>query len=211
MLSTRFVVPLLCGLLISFPAQAAVTIIHFDSFPGMTNIPGLSVPSASQLSDQLLPTLGVSFRSAAGYVAVANHSPAPTVSMPNVIGGVTADGKLSYGTFVRISFFDPSNPIAKAVTDFISIRGDQEPLPGATATMEAFDVLGQSLGTVSANDSSVGLTLSLTLPGIHSILLTQDSDAWTYDGTIGFDNLQFNSIPAPGAILLGWLRRRKTL
>jgi len=214
---------LLCGLLMLSSAQGAVTTIDFDSFPGMIDIPGSSVPLASQLSDQLLSTSGVSFQSAAGFVAVVDHSPyGPTVSMPNVIGGVTAAGLLSYDTFVEISFFEPSNPAVKAVTDFVSIRGDQVPLPGATATMEAFDVSGNSLGVAVAFDSAAGLALSLAHPGIHSILLTQDSASSLYDGTIGFDNLQFNPIqpvPAPGAILLGiagvglvgWLRRGRAV
>lgn len=217
----RYLMPAFCGFLMLSSAEASVTTIDFDSFPGMTNIPGLPVPLASQLSDQLLSVCGVSFSSAADYVAVSNHSPSLTVSMPNVIGGVTPAGELSYGTFVKVSFFDPSNSALKAVTDFVSIRGDQHPLLNATATMEAFDVFGHSLGTVTAFDSTAGLTLSLTLPEIHSILLTQNS-ASIYDGTIGFDNLQFNSlkpIPVPGAILLGilgssfvgWLRRRRVI
>jgi len=216
----RHLVPGLCGLLMFSSAQGAPTTVDFDSFPGMADTPGLSVPSASQLADQLLSTSGVSFRSATDYVAVVEHA-GPTVSMPNVIGGVTADGLLSFGTPVHISFFDPSNSAVKAVTDFVSIRGDQVPLPGATATMEVFDVFGNPLATVSAPDSTTGLTLSLALPGIHSIRLTQSS-ASSYDGTIGFDNLQFDPVepvPAPGAILLGtigaglvgWLRRRRTL
>ena len=101
----------------------------------------------------------------------------------------------------------------------MSIRGDQVPLSGATATMEAFDVLGNSLGTETASDSAAGLTLSLTLTGIHSVVLTQDSASSVYDGTVGFDDLQFRPVPAPGAILLsiagtglvGWLRRCKVL
>ncbi len=222
MLSTRSFVGVLCGLLIFSSAQAAVTTIDFDSFPGMANTPGLAVPVASQLSNQLLGTLGVSFRSAAPYVAVANHLPNPTVSMPNIIGGVTAGGLLSYGTFVQISFFDPSNPAAKAVTDFVSIRGDQAPLVGATATMEAFDVLGNSLGTVTAPDSAAGLTLSMAIAGIHAVVITQNSASGNVDGTIGLDNLEFNTlavVPVPGAVLLGalgmglvgWLRGRRTL
>lgn len=153
-------------------APAHAVTIDFDSLAGMTNSPGSIVPDANQLSSGFL-SLGVSFSSLAGYVAVVDHSPNPTVSNPNVIGGVTADGRLSYGSPVTISFFDPSNPAILGVTDFVSIRGDQVPLPGAVASMEAFDVLGNSLGVVSAFDSIDGLTLSFTAPGIHSIILTE--------------------------------------
>jgi hypothetical protein len=115
-----------------------------------------------------------------------------------------ADGTLSYGTPITIAFFDPSNPAAKAVTDFVGIRGDMVP-SGGTASMEAFDTSGQSLGTVTDFDSSLGLTLAINATGIHSILLTQDSASGPNDGTIGYDNLEFNEVssaPAPATLLL---------
>jgi len=209
------------GIMFSTSTQSATVTIDFDSLSAMTNSPGTNVPLQNQLSDQLLNTLGVSFRSEANYVAVVDHdSPpgcvltiCPTVSMPNIIGGVTAAGDLSYGTPIVISFFNPSNPTVRAVTDFVSIRGDQVPQAGATATMEAFDLLGTSLGIITANDSTEGLTLSLGLAGIHSIRLTQNSS------TIGFDNLTFNAVPVPAAVwlfgsgligLIGVARRKKS-
>ena len=209
------------GIMFSTSAQSAIVTIDFDSLPAMTNSPGTNVPLQNQLSDQLLNTVGVSFRSEANYVAVVDHdSPpgctipiCPTVSMPNIIGGVTAAGDLSYGTPIVISFFNPSNPTVRAVTDFVSIRGDQVPEAGATATMEAFDLLGTSLGTITAIDSTEGLTLSLGLTGIHSIRLTQNVS------TIGFDNLTFNAVPVPAAVwlfgsgligLIGIARRNKS-
>lgn len=109
---------------------------------------------------------------------------------------------LSYGTPFTISFFDLSNTNIKAVTNFVSIRGDQVPLSGATATMEAFDVIGNSIGMVTANDSTVGLTLSLRLAGIHSVRLTQNLASSLYDGTIGFDDLTFTPVPLPGTLFL---------
>ena len=142
-------------------------------------------------------------------MAVVNHQPLGTLSVPNVISGVTDDGMYVFSddTPIIISFFDPSNSTVKAVTDFVSIRGDLAPLTGATATMEAFDVFGNSLGKVTDYDSSAGLTLSLTFSGIHSVLLTQNSGGGI-GGTIGFDNLAFNSVvpvPLPAAVLLGIL------
>lgn len=201
-LAKQSAIALVTGFLVSSAAEAAF--IDFDSLPGMFNSPGSTVPVASQLSDGFLSTLGVSFSSATDYVAVVIHSPDPTVSMPNVIGGVTAGGGLSYGTPIDITFFDPADATTKGVTDFISIRGDQFPLPGATATMEVFDISGNSLGLTSASDSSVGLTLSLSFPGIHSVRLTQNS-ASIFDGTIGFDNLSFNTVQAVSAPATVWL------
>ncbi|MDO8706131.1 MAG: VPLPA-CTERM sorting domain-containing protein [Sulfuricaulis sp.] len=202
--ATRTVFSAFSGLMMCSVAHAATVDIDFDSLAGMTNSPGSSAPVANQLSTGFL-SLGVSFSSPAGYVAVVVHAPNLTVSMPNVIGGVTADGKLSYGSPVTISFFDPSNPAILGVTDFVSIRGDQVPLPVADASMQAFDVLGNSLGAVSASDSTAGLALSFTASGIHSITLTQNSASGSFDGTIGFDNLSFNTVqavPVPAAVWL---------
>jgi hypothetical protein len=203
LLARKSVIALVTGFIVSSAAEAAF--IDFDSLPGMFNSPGSTVPIESQLSDGFLSTLGVSFSSASGYVAVVSHSPFPTVSVPNVIGGVTAGGLQSYGTPIEFTFFDPANSTTKGVTNFVSIRGDQAPLAGATAAMEAFDIDGNSLGFTSAPDSTGGLTLSLAFPGIHSVRLTQNSASSGIDGTIGFDNLSFNTVtavPAPAAVWL---------
>ncbi len=183
------------GVLAVVPPRSVPVTIDFDSLPGMFNSPGDLVPEPSRLGDAFLSTLGVSFRSDADYVAVSEHAPFPTVSPPNVIGGVTASGELSYGTPIEISFFDPANPTIQRVTDFVTIRGEQAPIVGSTATMEAFDVFGASLGSVTAADSVDGLTLHLNVPGIHSVRLTQDSPGFGFDGTIGFDDLSFTIDP----------------
>lgn len=194
---------LVAGFIVSSAAEAAF--INFDSLPGMFNSPGSTVPTESRLSNSFLSMFGVSFSSSTDYVAVVNHSPYPTVSTPNVIGGVTVDGRLSYGMPIEFTFFDPANSTTIGVTNFVSIRGEQAPLFGATATMEAFDILGNSLGSTTASDSTDGLTLSLAFEGIHSIRLTQNSAGFGYDGTIGFDNLSFNTVtavPVPAAVWL---------
>jgi hypothetical protein len=97
------------------------------------------------------------------------------------------------------------NPSVKGKTDFVSIRGEKVPLAGATATMEVFDAFGKSLDSVTAIDSAAGLTLSISAPGIHSVILTQDSANAMYDGTIGFDDLQFDpvsAVPLPPSVLM---------
>ena len=176
-------------------------LITFDLISGMQNKPtsaSFPVPTESQLGDNLVSTLGVSFTSGAGFAAVVNHGGNPTLSQPNVLGGTTTSGLLDYIAPVDIAFFDPSNPAKKAVTDFISIRGDQFPSPGATATMEIFGVSGNSLGTVTANDSFIGLTLEFTISGIHSARITQTRGNGQSIGTIGYDNLMFRPVtPVP--------------
>ena len=174
-------------------------LITFDLIPGMINRPTReSVPTESQLGNDLVSTFGVSFTSGAGFAAVVNHGNNPTPSPPNVLGGTDASGLLDYIAPVDIAFFDPSNPAKKAVTDFISIRGDQRAVPGATATMEIFGVSGNSLGTVTASDSFIGLTLEFTIPGIHSARITQTRGNGQSIGTIGYDNLMFRPVtPVP--------------
>ncbi len=186
--------------LVCAPAQA-VTVINFDSLPGMPNNPGTIIPTANRLSNQLLSTTGARFASAVGYVAVVNLSLRPgetTTSMPNVIGGVNSAGNLSYGTPVWITFFDPANSLVPAITDFVQIRGDTLPLSGATATVDGFDIRGQLIGSVTASDTAGGLTLTLAVPNIHSVRVSQNSAGFGFDGTIGLDDLAFNPVqPVP--------------
>jgi hypothetical protein len=185
------------GLLASNGASAVL--ITFDDLPGMANSPGSLVPGPSRLSDQYL-SQGVRFSSGAGFVAVVDltsSGPNHTHSNPNGIGGVSAAGTLSYGTPIEMSFFDAVTGTA-GVTDFVSIRGDRIPIAG-TATLTAFGFDGSSLGSVTANDDPVGLTLSLALSGIHRLVLTETS------ATIAFDNLTFNApirVPEPTTVLL---------
>ena len=181
-------------------AQEVLT-IDFDSIQGMRNLPGSSVPESSRLTDQFLSSHGVSFLSEAGYAAVCIHegvgtsSPMPTQSPPNILGGTTADGKIAYSGPITITFHDPTDPARSAVTDFVKIRGEMAPVDGASAKMEAFGLDGKLLGSVSDFDSSAGLTLSLSLPGIHSIRLTQQNSGEPF-GTIGYDNLEFHRVSA---------------
>ncbi len=198
----------------SYPgSMSQFVLIDFDSIPGMRNVPGSLVPETSRLTDQFLSAYGVRFRSAAGYAAVCIHEdpgwaeagnpiggfPAPTHSAPNVLGGTTADGKMAYSGPITITFHDPANPEGPAVTDYVRIRGEMAPLDGASAKMEAFGLDGKLLGSVSDFDSSAGLTLSISLPGIHSIRLTQQNSGEPF-GTIGFDNLEFHPVSSATAM-----------
>jgi hypothetical protein len=179
-------------------ASAIPLTIDFDSFSGMSNSPGNPVPLSSQLSNQLQPTTGAVFSSTAGYVAVVDLGPGHAISSANGIGGVNALGQLSYGTPITVTFFDPTNALAKAVTDFVEIRGDQHAILG-TATLTAFGIGGGFLGAFTANDVAGGLTLNLSVPGIHSVRISETS------ATIAFDNLRFNpvtSVPEPASLML---------
>lgn len=173
--------------LLGLPCALAQTVdLHFDNIPGMTNAVGAVVPTASRLSSQLIATHGVSFSSQGGFVAVVNHG-ALTPSVPNILGGSTTNGTLSYATGVTFAFFDPAHPTVQATTDFVRIRGDLSAIPG-TATMKAFDVAGQLLAAQTVPDVSTGLVLSIATAGIHRVELSQTSN------TIGFDDLSFHAV-----------------
>lgn len=198
-MNTRFVTRTSSVLCLALAAAGAHAVLFsFDELPGMINLPGTPVPEASRLSDQYLAEHGIVFGSLGGYAAVSEHAPNPTTSMPNVIGGTTSAGALSYGSMLHFAFFDPSVPGQPAVTDFVRVRGDQVPVPGAFAVFEAFDVQGNLIGSQTAFDSTEGLNATFSMPGIHRIEITQNSACCGADGTIGFDDVEFNPVtPAP--------------
>jgi len=90
--------------------------------------------------------------------------------------------------------------------------------PGETLTMTAYDGVGGTgavLDTDSFTSSEVATVYSLSVSAsdIRSIVVSDGVALWA------MDDLKFQPIPAPGAILLGsigvglvgWLRRRRTL
>lgn len=132
--------------------SATTVTIDFDSLSAMPNQPLVSVPLAAQLSDQIHRSTGAVFSSTLGYVAVVDATrglTSSTPSMPNSIGGVDALGRLDYSANIEILFFDPFNISRPFITDFISILGDTSTQAGATATLEAFDVNGTLIGSVT--------------------------------------------------------------
>src|SRR5205085_10837127 len=93
---------------------------------------------------------------------------------------------LKYHSPVVITFTMPGAPTIAAVTNSVSIRGDF-PNTSGFATMEAFDVNGVLLKSVTVTDA-VGFTLSISIANIHAVRITQTlSD-------IAFDDLHFNPL-----------------
>ena len=182
----------------------AATVITFEEAPNglaaMVNAPGTVVPLASQLTNQYLASSGVSFTSLAGYAALVNHGVGnPTASIPNIIGGTTADGRLDYDAAITISFFDIANTSVKAVTDSFKIQGDWVPLGTGQVFATAFDADGNLLASTSDTDNKVfgvsGPVLQFSIAGIHSVVISGDN------GTVGFDQLEYGTllaVPEPG-------------
>ncbi len=207
-------------------AEAASLVINFDNLASMPNAPGLAVPIADQLSNQLLSTDGVLFSSdsSSNFVAVADNSVTGTTSLPNAIGGVNNAGQLSYGTPILISFFLPTNTSVAAATNSVAIFGDTDPLHG-TITLNAFDVNGALVGSDTEIDAGgTKLQVTTTNPIIHSISVLEAGASF---GNVAFDDLTFttplvavspSTVPEPNSLMLlgigamgvlGYARRRR--
>ncbi len=189
------------------PASAQALTIDFEGLPAMTFITGNPIPPSVRLSDQFLPTLGVRFASGSDYVPVislGDISSAP--SGVNGIGGSTDTGILTYNDAfpITISFWDPSNPLRPATTDFVSIRGD---LIGSSFTVDfdAFDTDGNLIATDSGRDIG-GRTYSVSADAIHTVRFSGvPTPTIGGSGGVGLDDLTFNPvtpIPEPSTALL---------
>jgi hypothetical protein len=181
------------------PVGAHAAIITFEEAvapTAMTNSPGAAVPTGSRLTNQYL-SQGVLFSSGAGYAAVVLHVTSPTnatPSFPNVIGGTTAGGALSYSTAITATFVQPGNASVLATTNFVRVLGDRFPLGSGTVTLSAFGLNGALLGSTTADDVGpigTGPALELSLAGIHRVTFTGSS------GTVAFDNFEFGELTVP--------------
>lgn len=194
MTSYRSILALAAMLIVGSSHAATIT---FEEMPmglvAMGNSPGAPVPVASRLAGQYLASDGVSFSSLSGYAALVNHGAGnPTASVPNIIGGTNANGTLNYDAPITISFFDPGNTSARAVTSFFTIQGDWFPLGSGSVFAQAFDFSGNLLGSTSDTDNKVfgvsGPVLTFSMAGIHSVIISGDN------GTVGFDQLEFGTL-----------------
>lgn len=180
------------------PASAATT-LTFDALTAMPNSSGSIVPVGSRLSTAYLSTNGVSFSSGSAFVAVVDHyfDPIATPTPPNIIAGTNAAGQLDYGAPIVAAFFNPASTGQKATTNFVSVLADRFPLGTGIVTLEAYDLSGALLGTVTAPDTGpvgTGPSLSLAVSGIHSVRF------FSNNLTVGFDNFEFGDLSVAGAV-----------
>jgi hypothetical protein len=188
----------------SVSARAVTPIvIDFESFPGMGFSSGFPIPVASRLSNQLLATDGVLFSSGAPYVPVLNLGAGHAVSGTNGIGGSTAAGTLTYNSAspITISFWDPQHTANVATTDFVSVKGDLDSIVGPSATLSAYGLQNQLLGSVFHIDAP-GQDWTISAQGIYSVIFSGVSIPDGTAGGIALDDLTFNpvTVPEPGTI-----------
>lgn len=178
---------------------SATTTLTFDTLAAMPNSSGSPVPVVSQLSTAYLSTDGVRFSSGSAFVAVVDHyfDPAATPTPPNIIAGTNAAGELDYNAPIVAAFFNPASTGQKATTSFVKVLADRFPLGSGFVTLEAYDMAGTLLGTISAPDTGpigTGPSLSLALSGIHSVRF------FSNNRTVGFDNFEFGELSVGGAV-----------
>jgi len=195
------------------------TLIDFEAPlpPGLTPnnfIQGSPVDPTAQLTNQY-ENLGVLFSTAGGapYAALINLT-GQAPSGVNGVGSVNAAGDVDYTLDLDIFLVVPGTTMP-AVTDLISIQGDEDPIPG-NVVFSAYDVNGNLVTSGIQPDTAGGL-YSLSAPGIHEFRLHSTS------GTVAYDNLSFDtpssisSTPEPvtigfiglGIALIGGTRLRR--
>lgn len=190
------------SLLMASPqANAALISLDFDGLPAMVYVSGTPIPSSARLSDTYVSTYGVSFTSGSAYAAVVNLGAGHATSGTNGLGGSTQSGTLTYDRSNPIvaTFYDPTNPTTKGVTDFVSLRVD---LGGdsRSITLNAYGIAGNLLASSTAVDTG-GATLDVTAPGIHSVQFLGTTDI----GGAAVDDFKFHavsSVPEPQTSIL---------
>jgi hypothetical protein len=196
--------PKYIGALFLASVAAHAALINFDSPPaGLTPnyyIQGSPVGASSQLTNQFenLGALFSTFNGApyAALIDLTGQAPSGT----NGVGAVNSAGNVDYTQDLDIFLVVPGTT-TPAVTDFISIQGDEIPLPG-NVIFSAYDVNGNLLASSTAPDTAGG-TYSLSASGIHEFRLHSES------GTVAYDNLSFDTpvaptsaVPEPGTLPL---------
>jgi hypothetical protein len=121
------------------------------------------------------------------------------VSGANGIGAANSSNLVDYTKDIDIFLVVPGTT-TPAVTDFISIQGDEIP-SGGLVNFSAYDVHGNLLTSASQVDTAGG-TYTLSSPGIHEFRLN------SVNGDVAYDNLSFDvpsapssAVPEPSTIL----------
>jgi hypothetical protein len=197
------------------PAET-VHVIDFEGLPAMPLEPP-AVPDVARLSDQFIH-LGILFRSAEEFVAVAALGEGQATSGVNGIVGVVPkeetelrpDPELDFQQSIIITFIDPQNPSQPGKTDFFSVRADRIPFIGdpISDTIIAFDAAGNEIASATRADIG-GQTWTLSAPGMSQVVLPGRSPlggnppiGWG----LAYDDVRFatvRAVPLPPALVPG--------
>ena len=213
---------LLVGLILATtPAHAAITTIDFEGF-------GDKQPYGAVNTGDNIVTFSVGSPGAGpGYTAVVGGPMTSFVPMDtpaNLTAGTFLTDETAGPDLKLDYYFTFANLVSSVSLDLYDYRVDGGPEIGSTATLTVYSDLfttpvGTDVFTVpTTNPVDGNIELLSVVSGSFNIL----SASVTFDlpdvGT-GIDNIEFCTIPAPGAILLGsigvglvgWLRRHRNL
>ena len=172
------------------PLAAHAGSINFDSSipaglaPNSSYFAGSSVDADAQLTNQF-ESLGAIFNTIGGdpYAALIDLGTGHAVSGTNGVGTVSTSNTLNYTLDLDILLVVPGT-LTPAVTDLISIQGDEIPSYGQVY-YTAYDVNGNEIASGQTTDTG-GSTFSLSAPGIHEFRLHSQN------GDVAYDNLVFD-------------------
>lgn len=178
-------------------APGALT-IDFENLPGVDYMPGTPVTAGSRLADQFLASHGVRFSSDAGHAALLNLGANHAYSGLIGVAGTSTDGRVNYGTELRVSFFDVATGSA-GITDFVGWTTDRLG-DNRDVSLTAYDARGQVIAQQTWADTG-WKQISLSVQGIHSVVFKGT-------GYAALDNLSFTTVraaspvPEPGSAAL---------
>lgn len=165
-----------------------------------------------------------------GYIAMVGDSPktafAPgdTPTDTGISGDFfLTDEELESESFTKNYYIEFDRAVSSLSLNVYDFRADGGPSIGDSVKLAVYSdsfatAVGTSTYTIPSPDAADGNIVYLAVAGDLSILSASVTFSTGDTGT-GIDNISFQTIPAPGAVLLasmgagvvGWLRRRKSL
>ncbi|MFZ4506197.1 MAG: PEP-CTERM sorting domain-containing protein [Fimbriimonas sp.] len=195
--------------LLALPFGAKAVTLNLDYLPGMENIPGMAVPLANQLTNQLLYQ-SVMVTSDGGFGAVSyengfigtgwKHNDA---SVKSGLGGSNASGQLSYDSPITFTFVDPILGSAPRFTSSFSAYTDWCGW-GEYVSITGFDLNGKVVAHTSGHEhngnNEVGTQFSISGVNIHRVVIY---GAWsTAFSNIAFGTPYVNPVPEPASLVV---------
>jgi len=165
-----------------------------------------------------------------GYIAMVGappktaFEPADTPADTSISGDFfLTDEEFEYQSFTKNYYIEFDRAVSSVALHLYDFRVDGGPSIGDTATLTVYSdsfvtAVGTGTYTIPSPNPVDGNIAYLAVAGDLSIVSASVTFSTGDTGT-AIDNIQFQTIPAPGAILLGsigaglvgWLRRRRTL